>query len=97
MKIRLDSKGEMHWFIYCKPEFQLENPGVQVTSATIETQGGQNNTLNTFWMQSDVDLSRGLDFSNRGPVYARFTHLNHRPFRYVWVTFILTAVGTYLH
>lgn len=64
---------------------QLENPGVQVTSATVETQGGQQNMLSTFWMSSDVDLSRGLDFSFRGPVYARFTHLNHRPFQYVWV------------
>lgn len=62
---------------------QLENPGVQVSSVSIESAGGQQNTLNTFWMQSDVDLSRGLDFSDRGPVYARFTHLNHRPFRYV--------------
>ncbi|KAL4711933.1 hypothetical protein ACJJTC_006102 [Scirpophaga incertulas] len=62
---------------------ELENPGVQVTSASVETPGGQPNQLSTFWMSSDVDLSRGLDFSNRGPVYARFTHLNHRPFRYV--------------
>ncbi|XP_021182404.1 phenoloxidase 1 [Helicoverpa armigera] len=62
---------------------ELENPGVSVTSVSVETQGGQPNTLNTFWMSSDVDLSRGLDFSDRGPVYARFTHLNNRPFRYV--------------
>ncbi|XP_063541091.1 phenoloxidase subunit 2-like [Cydia strobilella] len=62
---------------------ELENPGVTVSSATIQSQGGQPNTLNTFWMLSDVDLSRGLDFSNRAPVFARFTHLNHRPFQYV--------------
>nr|Q25519.3 RecName: Full=Phenoloxidase subunit 2; AltName: Full=proPO-p2 [Manduca sexta]AAC37243.1 prophenoloxidase [Manduca sexta]CAL25133.1 prophenoloxidase [Manduca sexta]prf//2119377A phenol oxidase [Manduca sexta] len=62
---------------------QLENPGVQVTSVAVESAGGQQNVLNTFWMQSDVNLSKGLDFSDRGPVYARFTHLNHRPFRYV--------------
>lgn len=63
---------------------ELDNPGVQVQSVRIEnTGGGGNNVLNTFWMESDVDLSRGLDFSDRGPVYARFTHLNHRPFRYV--------------
>ncbi|CAK1590404.1 unnamed protein product [Parnassius mnemosyne] len=61
---------------------ELENPGVQITSATIESDSGMANTLNTYWMMSDVDLSRGLDFSDRGPVYARFTHLNHRPFRY---------------
>ncbi|XP_026333174.1 phenoloxidase subunit 2-like [Hyposmocoma kahamanoa] len=64
---------------------ELENPGVQVQSVAIENVEGDGaqNTLNTFWMQSDVDLSRGLDFSNRGPVYVRFTHLNHRRFRYV--------------
>ncbi|CAH2266231.1 phenoloxidase 1-like [Pararge aegeria] len=62
---------------------ELENPGVQITSARIESSTGDINTLNTFWMQSDVDLSRGLDFSDRGAVYARFTHLNHRPFQYV--------------
>ncbi|XP_045454185.1 phenoloxidase 1-like [Melitaea cinxia] len=62
---------------------ELENAGVQITSVRVESGTGEVNTLNTFWMQSDVDLSRGLDFSERGPVYARFTHLNHRPFRYV--------------
>lgn len=62
---------------------ELENPGVQISSVRIESSTGNQNTLNTFWMQSDVDLSRGLDFSDRGPVYVRFTHLNHRPFRYV--------------
>ncbi|KAF9795753.1 hypothetical protein SFRURICE_018881 [Spodoptera frugiperda] len=62
---------------------ELENPGVQVTSIAVETAGGQPNTLNTFWMSSDVDLSKGLDFSDRGAVYARFTHLNNRAFRYV--------------
>ncbi|XP_052739225.1 phenoloxidase 1 [Bicyclus anynana] len=62
---------------------ELENPGVQITSARIESSTGEMNTINTFWMQSDVDLSRGLDFSDRGAVYARFTHLNHRPYQYV--------------
>ncbi|CAG9559300.1 unnamed protein product [Danaus chrysippus] len=63
---------------------ELENPGVKVTNARIvNSNGAADNTLNTYWMQSDVDLSRGLDFSDRGPVYARFTHLNYRPFRYV--------------
>lgn len=62
---------------------ELENQGVQVTSVSIQNDDNQANTLTTYWMSSDVDLSRGLDFSDRGPVYARFTHLNHRPFRYV--------------
>ncbi|GBP70063.1 Phenoloxidase subunit 2 [Eumeta japonica] len=64
---------------------ELENPGVNVTSVAVEPAGGsgQTNVLNTYWMMSDVDLSSGLDFSNRGSVFARFTHLNNRPFRYV--------------
>lgn len=65
--------------------FQLENPGVKVTSVRIDSSDGANNELRTFWMSSDVDLSRGLDFSNRGPVYARFSHLNHRDFQYKYV------------
>lgn len=44
--------------------------------------GGQKNVLQTFWQQSDVDLSRGMDFQPRGSVFVRFTHLNHRPFSY---------------
>ncbi|CAH0713851.1 unnamed protein product, partial [Brenthis ino] len=62
---------------------ELENPGVQISSVRVESSTGDVNTLNTFWMQSDVDVSGGLDFSDRGAVYVRFTHLNHRPFRYV--------------
>lgn len=30
------------------------------------------NIFNTFWQQSDVDLSRGMDFLPRGNIYARF-------------------------
>lgn len=48
----------------------------------MDVEGGNQNEFQTFWMQSDVDLSRGMDFSPRGPVFARFTHLNHRPFTY---------------
>ncbi|XP_072934538.1 phenoloxidase subunit 2-like [Epargyreus clarus] len=61
---------------------ELEYPGIRVMSASTMT-GGQSNVLNTFWMQSDIDLSGGLDFSEREPVFVRFTHLNHRPYRYV--------------
>lgn len=53
-----------------------------VQDVSIDVQGGSPNELNTFWMQSDVNLSRGMDFAPRGPVFARFTHLNHRPFSY---------------
>ena len=40
------------------------------------------NTLSTFWSKSDIDLSRGLDFTPRGAILARFTHLNHGGFNY---------------
>lgn len=43
---------------------------------------GQKNAFQTFWQQSDIDLSRGMDFQPRGSVFVRFTHLQHRPFNY---------------
>lgn len=62
---------------------QLDFPGVRVTSVEIQAEGqNPKNRLSTFWQQSDINLSRGLDFSPRGPVFARFTHLQHRPFTY---------------
>ncbi|XP_014276959.1 phenoloxidase 1 [Halyomorpha halys] len=62
---------------------QLDFPGVRVTSVEIQTDGQNGrNRLATFWQQNDINLSRGLDFSPRGPVFARFTHLQHRPFTY---------------
>ncbi|CAH1283386.1 unnamed protein product [Diabrotica balteata] len=60
---------------------QLNYSGVTIESVSIESETGTN-TLNTFWQQSDVDLSRGMDFQPRGPVLVRFTHLNHQPFNY---------------
>uniref|UniRef100_A0A1E1WIY6 tyrosinase n=2 Tax=Pectinophora gossypiella TaxID=13191 RepID=A0A1E1WIY6_PECGO len=76
-------KESRHVSPYSRSE--LENPGVRISEVRVENLEGDGavNTLNTFWMESDLDLSRGLDFSNRGPVFARFTHLNHRRFRYV--------------
>ena len=44
--------------------------------------GGGSNQLNTQWEQSNVELSRGLDFMPRGSVNARFTHLQHDEFEY---------------
>lgn len=52
-------------------------------SVEVNTPGARRpNELFTFWQQSDVDLSRGLDFTPRGAIFARFTHLQHRPFSY---------------
>ncbi|GLV31116.1 Prophenoloxidase 2 [Carabus blaptoides fortunei] len=61
---------------------QLNYQGVTVTDVKVNVDGGKTNEFSTFWMQSDVDLSRGMDFTPRGSVFARFTHLNHRPFSY---------------
>uniref|UniRef100_A0A481MQH0 Phenoloxidase n=1 Tax=Nipponaphis monzeni TaxID=196483 RepID=A0A481MQH0_9HEMI len=40
------------------------------------------NEISTFWLQNDVELSKGLDFIPRGSVFARFTHLQHLPYNY---------------
>ncbi|CAH2007165.1 unnamed protein product [Acanthoscelides obtectus] len=61
-------------------ENQLNYPGMTVEDISIE--GGSKNQIQTFWQQSDVDLSRGMDFQPRGAVFIRFTHLQHRPFTY---------------
>ncbi|CAH1101426.1 unnamed protein product [Psylliodes chrysocephalus] len=62
-------------------EAQLNYPGVTVEGIAVES-GQSRNTFNTFWQQSDIDLSRGMDFQPRGSVLARFTHLNHQAFNY---------------
>ncbi|XP_067629385.1 phenoloxidase 2 [Eurosta solidaginis] len=65
---------------YTLPELSYE--GVFITGVQVSAEGGRPNVLNTFWQQSDVDLSRGMDFVPRGNVFARFTHLQHIPFTY---------------
>lgn len=62
---------------------QLDFPGVRITSVEVNTAGSRRpNELFTFWQQNDMDLSRGLDFTPRGAIFARFTHLQHRPFSF---------------
>ncbi|KAH8401002.1 hypothetical protein KR009_002361, partial [Drosophila setifemur] len=61
---------------------QLNYSGISITGIQVAANGGQANTLNTFWQQSDVDMSRGFDFLPRGNVFARFSHLQHLPFTY---------------
>lgn len=53
-----------------------------MTDVKLKPNQGSDNTLTTFWQQSDVDLSRGMDFQPRGSVFVRFTHLQHQPFSY---------------
>lgn len=61
---------------------QLEYQGITIPSVEIQVSGGPSNVFQTFWQQSDVDLSRGMDFTPRGEVNARFTHLQHNEFTY---------------
>lgn len=67
------------------PEYslqQLDFSGVEITDIGVQTPNQSPNLLATFWNKSDVDLSRGLDFTPRGAILARFTHLNHSDFTY---------------
>ncbi|XP_045539351.1 phenoloxidase subunit 1 [Papilio machaon] len=61
---------------------KLDFPGIRVSSISIESPAGAN-TFATQWEQSTVELSRGMDFTPRGSVLARFTHLQHDEFVYV--------------
>lgn len=71
----------IYYFILCLA-IQLDFSGVRITSIELKSEGQPKNLFATFWQQSDVDMSRGLDFTPRGPVYARLTHLQHSPFTY---------------
>ncbi|XP_053965114.1 phenoloxidase 2-like [Anastrepha ludens] len=61
---------------------ELSYPEISITGVQVDTERSQPNVLQTFWQQSDIDLSRGLDFVQRGDVFVRFTHLQHTPFTY---------------
>lgn len=50
---------------------QLNFPGVQVASVSVQPETGPANTFPTHWQQSDIDFSSGLDFLPRGNVFAR--------------------------
>ena len=60
-------------------------PGISVDDIRITSQGANPNTVNTFWTESNLDLSRGLDFTPRGSIFAQVTHLNHDPFTYNFI------------
>lgn len=64
-------------------EAQLDYKGVRVTDLQITVDNKSPNQLFTFWQQSEVDFSRGLDFAPRSPVFVRFTHLQHEEFNFV--------------
>lgn len=54
---------------YTLPE--LEYTGIQITGVTLQPDSGATGTFQTHWQQSDIDLSRGMDFTPRGNVFAR--------------------------
>ncbi|CAG9576271.1 unnamed protein product [Danaus chrysippus] len=83
------------WHAYIDDIFQLyknkltpysndkfDFPGIRVQSVGISSGSGQDR-LSTQWEQSTLELGRGLDFTPRGSVLAKFTHLQHDEFNYV--------------
>nr|ALJ76679.1 pro-phenol oxidase subunit 1 [Epicauta chinensis] len=63
-------------------EDKLNYPGITVTKIEVQTPNAPKNVLNTFWQQSDLNLTRGMDFQPRGAVFVRFTHLQNANFTY---------------
>lgn len=61
---------------------RLGYTGITVRGVEVVSQGVPRNELKTYWKKDDVDLSRGIDFTPRGNVFARFTHLQHTEFTY---------------
>ncbi|KAK6640549.1 hypothetical protein RUM44_012245 [Polyplax serrata] len=64
------------------PEQVLDYNGIRITGLEVITNGRNRNEISTFWEQNDVNLSRGMDFTPRGNVFARFTHLQHLDYVY---------------
>ncbi|KAJ8669026.1 hypothetical protein QAD02_000285 [Eretmocerus hayati] len=67
----------------------LNFPGIQITGLEVcsyeddkQVCRKQKNILYTFMEKTDIDLSRGLDFTPTGPILVRVTHLNHTGFQY---------------
>lgn len=61
---------------------QLTFPGISIGAIQVQADGGRPNVFSTHWQQSDLNLSKGMDFVPRGDVFARFQHLQHVPFTY---------------
>ncbi|XP_050439526.1 phenoloxidase 1-like [Adelges cooleyi] len=68
---------------YSVQTLSFENVRVESVRITSQSNGQQlTNELSTYWQQSELDLSRGLDFMPRGATLVRVTHLQHAPFTY---------------
>lgn len=63
-------------------ETELVFQGITIQRVTVQPDSGNADIFYTSWQQSDIDLSRGIDFAPRGNVIARFTHLQHKSFSY---------------
>lgn len=50
---------------------QLNYPGITVQAIQVAAENGRPNVINTHWQQSDLNLSKGMDFVPRGDVFAR--------------------------
>lgn len=61
---------------------QLNYEGITIKKVAIKSTRARDNILNTFWQQSDIDLSNGLNFTSPGSIFVRFTHLQHHSFTY---------------
>ncbi|XP_049766727.1 phenoloxidase 1-like [Schistocerca cancellata] len=66
---------------YTLQKLQFDN--VNIAGFSVQTDGSKApNQFETTYDQNDVNLTRGMDFTPRGNVFARITHLNHKPFSY---------------
>lgn len=53
-------------------EKEIGYEDISMETIEVNTDGDvPSNVFNTFWQQSDIDLSRGMDFIPRGNIYAR--------------------------
>lgn len=50
---------------------ELGYTGVQITELSFKSANGPDNTFLTYFQVSDINLSRGMDFTPRGNVFAR--------------------------
>ena len=51
---------------------QLTYSGIKVTAVGVQLDNGRTNQFHTFWQQSDINLTKGMDFMPRGDVFARY-------------------------
>lgn len=60
----------------------LDGVTLESVSVRSDVPGVPEGELRTYWQLSDLDVALGLDYTAPGRQFARFTHLQHRPFHY---------------